>query len=183
MKESTVKLIYITGASGSGKSKLLQQAQRVSRIAYFDCLLSREQGCVWEDPDSNAVDAVAIDHVHWRNGSNVVIDALAWCEVHGKTLCLAENDRIDLNVAFVRVPDGVVELNLSSATASLVAGLSAVPVGSWYAAILRASQAASHSVPEAELRKVAVEQTPPKRPDGRSREAREARRVARSHSA
>lgn len=174
-----MNVIYITGRTGAGKSKLLHQARKTSRIAFFDCL--GPEGAMWQPPEAQAVDAVAIDHVHWRKSGTIVDQAMAWCRENCKPLCLADNWRSDLAQAVDHASIDVVELAVCQATAVLVDGLASVPIGHWPQAIQAACAGRRRTSPlNGRAHKPDNPEAKPKKIDGRSREARAVRQAAQS---
>lgn len=105
-------VICITGQTGSGKSRLLAEAQRHARISLFDCL--KLDASSWSAPDPLACDAVAIDHVHSRGSNPLVEQAAAWCQQYSKPLWLADILRSDLDATGVCSARDAVEFNLSN---------------------------------------------------------------------
>jgi len=177
-----MQIIFITGATGSGKSKLLVNAQQYSRIALFDCL--SDGGASWAAPDVQDCDAVAVDHVHFRGDSRIIQDAVDWCSANCKPLLLAEVSRSDLH-SLAGEFDDIAELNLCAGTAVLRESLTTVPVAHWWAAIQRAEIAqAAQSVPaRPEERKLNDAAPSRKERDGRTKEGRAARLAAQIDSA
>lgn len=179
-----MNIIFITGATASGKSQLLANALQYSRIALFDCLA--DGGVRWLAPNEQECDAVAVDHVHWRGNSRIVEDAAHWCKANGKPLILAEVMRSDLD-SFADDFDSVAEFNLGPSTAVLKESMAAVPVAHWWAAIQRAqtAQAAQSfkAPPEVlDVKKVHDAGLARKKLDGRTREGRAARLAAKKHT-
>lgn len=112
---NTTNTLLITGATGSGKSRLLVEAAKHCRMTMLDGLA--EGGASWVEPDPIECQLIAIDHVQWI-APEVIVAALQWCDANFKPLWLVEQFRQDIEAKGIELPRDIVEIALD-ANASL----------------------------------------------------------------
>lgn len=108
-------MLLLTGPEDSGKTSLVTMFVGISSNAWlFDSLMPNpDDGPGWSVPETTNCDAVVFDHVcSLGNVAEHVAAAQAWCDRHGKWLCLVDRAREDLELAGIQLPTNVVELHL-----------------------------------------------------------------------
>lgn len=104
-------MLLLTGASGIGKSLQLKDiaAKSGGRVYLFD---NFDGAPSFMPPEPDACDVVALDHLLPMNGSAAVLqEAADWCKAYGKILCVATQDRRDVE-SKMDIPLGSIEMLL-----------------------------------------------------------------------
>lgn len=102
-------VIFITGKTGAGKSKLIASVFIEEGVLLLDPLVSSVEK--WVCPDSEKIRTIVIDHA-LNLDMKVLNDVIGWCKWKGVALWIAEQNISELRSLGIQFEGEVFELNL-----------------------------------------------------------------------